>query len=116
MPQLASLVSIATAVPPYCIEQDDVAVAARRIFADNFGEYERLARVFKSSGIRQRHAVRPLDWYFEPLGWPERTEAYLDGGCQLFFEVATKALGHRLFVASPSCSAFCLPRVLPWAA
>ena len=92
MPKLASLVSIATAVPPYCIKQDDVAIAARRIFAENFSEYERLARVFNSSGINQRHAVRPLDWYFEPLGWPERTEAYLDGGCQLFFEVATKAL------------------------
>ncbi|SEH41295.1 type III polyketide synthase [Magnetospirillum fulvum] len=92
MPQQASLVSIATAVPPHCIEQDDVAVAARRVFSGNIGDYEHLARVFKSSGIRQRHAVRPLDWYFEPLGWPERTEAYLDGGCQLFFDVATKAL------------------------
>lgn len=92
MPQLASLVSIATAVPPYCIEQDDVAVAARRIFAGNIGDYEHLARVFKSSGIGQRHVVRPLGWYFEPLGWPERTEAYLEGGSQLFFDAATKAL------------------------
>jgi alkylresorcinol/alkylpyrone synthase len=51
-----------------------------------------MARVFKSSGIRQRHAVRPIDWYLKPLGWPEGTSAYLEGACQLFEHAATRAL------------------------
>jgi alkylresorcinol/alkylpyrone synthase len=51
-----------------------------------------LARVFTGSGIHRRYAVRPIEWYFEPLGWPERTSAYLDGACQLFIDAATKAL------------------------
>jgi alkylresorcinol/alkylpyrone synthase len=36
--------------------------------------------------------VRPIDFYFEPLGWPERTKAYLEGAVALFVDAATKAL------------------------
>ncbi|HMA50180.1 MAG TPA: type III polyketide synthase [Magnetospirillaceae bacterium] len=92
MSQRTNLLSISTAVPPFCFEQNDIAAAARRIFAENFADYERLAKVFENSGISRRYAVRPFDWYFEPLDWPKRAEAYLDGGCQLFFDAATKAL------------------------
>jgi alkylresorcinol/alkylpyrone synthase len=92
MTQPVQLVSVATAVPPHCFEQRDVAAAAHRGFSTRFDDYERLARVFETSGILRRYAVRPLDWYFEPLGWPERNEAYLDGAVELFIDVATKAL------------------------
>ena len=73
------LMSVATAVPPYCIEQRDAAAAAHRGFSARYADFERLARVFESSGILRRYAVRPLEWYFEKLGWPERSAAYLDG-------------------------------------
>jgi alkylresorcinol/alkylpyrone synthase len=92
MSQSVKLVSIATAVPPYVLNQHDAASAARRGFADRYDDFERVARVFKSSGIRQRYAVRPIEWYFQPLGWPERTKAYLDGACELFVGAAAKAL------------------------
>jgi alkylresorcinol/alkylpyrone synthase len=92
MTQTVNLVSIATAVPPYVIEQRDAAAAAHRGFAARFGDFERMARVFAGSGIRRRHAVRPLEWYLDSLGWPERTEAYLDGACRLFVDASTKAL------------------------
>jgi alkylresorcinol/alkylpyrone synthase len=36
--------------------------------------------------------VKPFDWYFEPRGWPERTEAFLEGAEALFVDVAEKAL------------------------
>ena len=92
MPPSVKLVSVATAVPPYVIEQRDAAAAAARGFAARYGDFERLARVFTGAGIRRRYAVRPIEWCFEPLGWPERTSAYLDGACQLFVDAATKAL------------------------
>jgi len=92
MPPSVKLVSIATAVPPFCIEQRDVAEAARKGFSSRYDDFDRLSQVFESSGILKRYAVRPLDWYFEPLGWPERSQAYTDGGVQLFLDVATKAL------------------------
>jgi alkylresorcinol/alkylpyrone synthase len=92
MTQTVNLVSISTAVPPYVIEQRDAAAAAHRGFAARFGDFERMARVFAGSGIRRRHAVRPLEWYLDSLGWPERTEAYLDGACRLFVDASTKAV------------------------
>src|SRR4029077_17472996 len=92
MSQSVKLVSVATAVPPYVLEQRDVAAAAHRSFALRFTDFERLARVFKTSGIRRRYAVRPIEWYLEPLGWPERSNAYRDGACQLFVDAANKAL------------------------
>ena len=92
MDQSAKLVSLATSVPPHVLNQPDVASAASRGFAGRYDDFDRMARVFRSSGIRQRHAVRPIDWYLKPLGWQERTSAYLEGACQLFVEAATRAL------------------------
>lgn len=86
------LLSVATAVPPFCLEQSDVAAAAEKGFASRFDTFRRLSRVFESSGILRRYAVRPLEWYFEPLGWPERNQAYLDGAVKLFMDAASKAL------------------------
>jgi alkylresorcinol/alkylpyrone synthase len=90
--QPVKLISIATAVPPHAIEQRDAAAAAHHCFGTRYSDFKRLARVFESSGIRRRYAMRPLEWYFEPLGWPERTAAYLEGACQLFVDAASKAL------------------------
>ena len=92
MTEPVKLLSVATAVPAHCIEQRDAAAAAHRGFAARFADFERLARVFESSGILRRYAVRPLDWYFETLGWPERSAAYLDGAVELFVDAATRAL------------------------
>ena len=63
MPQSVKLVSIASAVPPYLLEQRDAAAAAHRGFAGRYRDFERVARVFKTSGIRRRYAVRPIEWY-----------------------------------------------------
>ena len=93
MSQSAKLVSLATAVPPYVLSQSDVAAAADRGFGGRYDDFERVARVFKSSGIRQRHAVQPIDWYLAPLGWPERTSAYLEGACRLFVDAANNEIG-----------------------
>jgi alkylresorcinol/alkylpyrone synthase len=92
MPHLAQLLSIATAVPPHMIDQRDAAASAHKAFGSRFGDFERLAKVFESSGIRRRYGVRPLEWYLEPMGWPERNAAYVEGASQLFVQVASQAL------------------------
>ena len=92
MAQPVKLLSVATAVPPCAIEQRDAAAASHGCFADRIQDFDRLAKVFENSGIRRRYAVRPLEWYLQPLGWPERNRAYLDGATQLFTEVATRVL------------------------
>lgn len=92
MPPYAKLLSVATALPPFCLEQGDVAAAANQAFASRFSAFKSLSRVFETSGILRRYAVRPLEWYFEPLGWPERNQAFLDGAVKLFINAASRAL------------------------
>ncbi|MBZ3695438.1 MULTISPECIES: type III polyketide synthase [Phyllobacterium] len=92
MAQATKLISIGTAVPSHMIEQRDAAAVAHRAFSDRFKDFDRLAKVFESSGIRRRYAIRPLEWYLEPLGWPERNAAYIEGACSLFVSAAQQAL------------------------
>jgi alkylresorcinol/alkylpyrone synthase len=77
------LIATGTAVPPHLLLQRDAAAAAHQGFASRYDDFERLARVFENSGIRQRFTVRPLEWYLEPLDWPARNAAYLAGATQL---------------------------------
>lgn len=86
------LLSVATAAPPHELPQDQALEVARRLFGHRFAGFDRMAPVFDTTGIRMRHLVRPVDWYIEPRGWPERTEAYLEGAGDLFVEAATAAL------------------------
>lgn len=88
----AQLISTATAVPPHILLQRDVATAAGEIFGSRFREFDRMAKVFETAGITKRHSVRPIDWFFETRGWPERTAVYLEAACALFIEAASKAL------------------------
>ena len=87
-----SLMSLATAVPPHVLLQTDAIEVARGLFADRFDEFERMSPVFANTGIRERRLAQPLDWYFQPQGWPERTAAYLAAAEALFLEGATAAL------------------------
>jgi len=87
-----SVLGLATAVPDHVLEQTAVADFARRIFAKSFARYPKLADVFVNAGIARRYSVRPLEWFDQPLGWRERTQAYLDGAGALFVRAAEKAL------------------------
>ena len=92
MTHITSLLAVATAVPPYAVMQKEVAALAHAVFAERYPAFERLARVFETSGIRTRYAVRPALWYLKDRGWPERTAAYLEGADALFVRVARDAL------------------------
>lgn len=86
------LLSLSTASPPHELSQDDVAEAARAVFGPRLPIFERLAPVFANAGIRTRQSVMPMDWYLEPRGWPDRTQAYLAAGLDLFAQAASAAL------------------------
>lgn len=92
MPAPVSLLSLATASPPFTLQQVEVEQVARELFAASFPQFERMAPVFTTAGIKTRQVVRPIEWYLQPRGWPERTEAYLEGAVDLFVDAATRAL------------------------
>ncbi|HEY8617856.1 hypothetical protein [Phenylobacterium sp.] len=92
MPRPVGLISLATAEPRHELLQSDVAAAARGVFLDRFPQFERMAPVFETVGIRRRQAAMPMEWYLEPRGWPERTAAYTEAAVDLFTRAAAAAL------------------------
>jgi alkylresorcinol/alkylpyrone synthase len=89
---VAAMVSLATSVPPHVFLQKDVLAAAWSVFGPRFPEFEQLSSIFSNTGIVKRHGVKPFEWYLERRGWPERTEAFLEGAEALFVDAAQKAL------------------------
>src|SRR5579863_6622690 len=88
----AALLSLSTSVPPHTFLQKDVLAAAWDVFGSRFPDFERFASIFANTGIVKRHGVKPFDWYLTQRGWPERTEAFLEGAGALYIDVAEKAL------------------------
>jgi alkylresorcinol/alkylpyrone synthase len=96
----AALVSLATSVPPNVLLQKDVLAASWEVFGPRFPQFETLSSIFSNTGITKRHGVKPLEWYLQPRGWPERTKAFLEGAEALFVEAAGKALASAHLDAS----------------
>jgi alkylresorcinol/alkylpyrone synthase len=84
------LLSLATAVPPYRLSQDDAMSWARAFFADRYPDFARLEPAFGNAGIATRHLCQPVEWYAQPHDWCERTEIYVESALALL-ESATRA-------------------------
>ena len=84
--------AVATALPPYVIEQDEVARLAPIVFGATLERHPGLVEVFFHTGIERRHLARPLDWFAQTRDWSARTQAYLDAA-ELFAAAVDAALG-----------------------
>ena len=87
-----SLLSLATAVPPYVVEQSEAKARAREAFGGNKALFDRLSGVFDNAGIARRHIVAPQDWYMTSHGWHDRNAVYLEAAEKLFIDAATAAI------------------------
>ena len=90
--QQCSLLSLATAVPPHVIEQQDAKACAREAFGGKKALFDRLAGVFDNAGIARRHIVAPQEWYMSAHGWHDRNAVYLEAAESLFVEAASDAI------------------------
>jgi alkylresorcinol/alkylpyrone synthase len=88
---LPRLTAIATAVPPYELDQKDVARRVRAVFSQE-AVVERLLPVFENAGIERRFSCVPIEWYYDSHGWPDRNAVYLDSAVTLLERAARKAL------------------------
>ncbi|HWT31385.1 MAG TPA: hypothetical protein VN240_10220, partial [Propylenella sp.] len=88
--QPCSLLSLATAVPPESVSQEEAKVRARRAFGGRKALFDRLSGVFDNAGIARRHIVAPAGWYEQPHGWRDRNEIYLAASERLFCDAASQ--------------------------
>ncbi len=87
-----SLLSLATAVPPFVVEQSEAKARAREAFGGKKALFDRLSGVFDNAGIARRHIVAPQDWYMSGHGWHDRNALYLEATEQLFIDAAGAAI------------------------
>lgn len=85
------LLSLATAVPPFVVEQNEARSIGRRSFRRK-AVFDRLASVFDNAAIARRNLVAPLDWYERQHGWAERNRVYLEAAEKLFETSAAEAI------------------------
>lgn len=95
----SSLLSLATAVPPYAIKQQEAKEIGRRAFGRK-ALFDRLSGVFDNAGIANRHLVAPLEWYERPHGWAERNAVYQAAAEKLFEQAAVAAIAQAGLQAS----------------
>jgi alkylresorcinol/alkylpyrone synthase len=86
------LLSIATAVPPYALDQAAVMRRAETLFAKAGLNIANLLPVFENAGIERRFSCVPIEWYEQEHSWGDRNQSYLEGALDLLSEVATKAV------------------------
>lgn len=89
---MVQLLSLATAVPPFALDQREVAKRARAIFADRGTDIARLAPVFENAGICTRYSCVPLDWYAKSHGWKERSALFTEHAVALLRTAAEACL------------------------
>ena len=82
------LLAVATAVPPYPLDQNDVIERVKLLFGRS-PDLDRLLPVFLNTGIHKRYSCVPIEWYDGAHGWPERNRIYLASALDLL-EAATQ--------------------------
>jgi alkylresorcinol/alkylpyrone synthase len=91
MRSLPRIAALATAVPPYRLDQSNVVERVEQLFGRS-PEFERLVSVYANSGIDCRYSVMPFEWFDAPHGWGDRNRAYLAGALDLIEAAAGRAL------------------------
>jgi alkylresorcinol/alkylpyrone synthase len=85
------LLALKSAVPPYVLNQADVAHRARELFREN-RDITRLLPVFENTGIERRYSCVPIEWYAESHGWIDRTALYVENSANLLEKISRDLL------------------------
>lgn len=86
------LAAVATAVPPYRLDQREVMARAARLFDGAFPDLDRLLGVFDNAAIATRYSCVPIEWYMRDHGFAERNRLYLENALALIEKAASDAL------------------------
>ena len=89
MPYIASL---ATALPPFRMDQATARTLARRHFRTGFDDTDRLLGVFDNSHVAARHFCVPPDWFTAEHTFEEKNREYVRWATQLGREAITRCL------------------------
>jgi len=79
----ARIAGVATAVPPYKVDQETIVRVAPLVFGPSFTDFQRLLPVFANTQVRTRYFARPVDWFLSPHTFQESNGIYLETAFEL---------------------------------
>jgi alkylresorcinol/alkylpyrone synthase len=86
------LTGLATAVPPYELDQAEVRALAAEVFSQSTETVTRLLPAFDNAGVARRHACLPLTECITPRTWAERNALYEHHATELLVAAARRTL------------------------
>ena len=121
-----SILSVASAVPPHRISQDEAKKFANALFSETHRDLGRLLPLFDNVAVDGRNFCVPYEWFEKDHGFPERNALYVEHALDLSEKAAKRALdkagadpddvGAIFFVSTtgistPSLDSYLLPRL-----
>ena len=86
------ILSVATALPPHRIGQEQAKRFARGMFSRRDGDLERLIPIFDNVHVDNRHFCVPIEWFEEDHTFPEKNTLYVEHALELSEKAARRAL------------------------
>jgi alkylresorcinol/alkylpyrone synthase len=87
-----TILSVATALPPYRVGQEEAKTFARSMFSRREGDFERLLPIFDNVNVDYRHFCVPVEWFERHHGFPEKNALYIENALDLSEKAARRAL------------------------
>lgn len=91
--------SVATALPPYALEQARIRDLARAHFAPAFPEIDRYMSVFRHAQIDTRYFAAPLEWFATPRSFKQCNDLFITAATELGAAAAGACLGAAGYTA-----------------
>ena len=82
-PIVPQLIGVATACPPYAVDQTAAAEFARARFGKAMPHIDRLMPLFANTGIKSRRLCQPPEWYETDHGLDEKNTVYIEAATTL---------------------------------
>ncbi len=95
---MAFVVSVAEALPPHILRQDEVTQFAKDLFSASFNDFERLLKVFDNGEIEKRHFVKGIEWYKRENTFQQKNDAYIECAVELGEEAINNCLTNKEFL------------------
>lgn len=104
MSKHSRILAVGTAVPPFRLDQDDVARRIELVLGPRSPQIVRMLPLFGNTGIERRYSCVPIEWYERQHEWTDRNRVYLQSAVDLL-ESATQDVLTRAQRASDEIDA-----------
>jgi alkylresorcinol/alkylpyrone synthase len=86
------ILSVASALPPHRVGQEEAKVFARGMFSRRHGDFERLLPIFDNVHVENRYFCVPVEWFEQDHSFPEKNALYVEHALDLSEKAARRAL------------------------